>query len=639
MASYDLKAILGEKLKRLTDKTLKALVDCMCTVGASLCSLDKRVSAIESVELPEGGYKPMQEPVASPSASGTAIQFIESVSQDATGRMTATKKTIRTGSGSQTGVLKLLDSTDSTSGVDGGIAATPAAVKAVYDFASGKVDKTAVSGLADWDTLTDTGIYEIAPQASGVNNSPESGNMTLIVMKAGSFITQTAVGKEVYKRCYTSGSWTAWQRCNEFVTTYNSSTPSFAATKTAYASGADIVCIENESGQGGTFDHVARLQEVVYESGNISKFVFEISRCLNASNIGEIVKYEYASSGWTKSVSKVVESEYVRQQHENEINFKNVPATPSSGGSNISRVWFNYRNGDTDASDSGKLITEYRFGNRNGSTSGVKLVADEFSGLAASATNYRFAGQDYPIGEAIGGKQNALTFTDVYNSTNNRVVVESTLKSRMGSYMLLLNNQPDEENPVIGWGMFTDVGEEIASGVLSSSGDMQGQQFLDQIVYKAMGHDDFNTLPSRSPVLDIINVGKFSNMATDYFTMHPARGWMSQNVRREWPQRVRIRLTLNNIRNGSSGNVQIQAGGRVNSEAYFNHGNIWVDGVLTETPKSGDPREWDDGRLNIASLGSVPANGSRTWEIMYWKTSNPGAVINYNEYVVVTTIK
>jgi hypothetical protein len=36
MASYDLKAILGEKLKRLTDKTLKALVDCMCTVGEAL---------------------------------------------------------------------------------------------------------------------------------------------------------------------------------------------------------------------------------------------------------------------------------------------------------------------------------------------------------------------------------------------------------------------------------------------------------------------------------------------------------------------------------------------------------------------------------------------------------------------------
>ena len=117
MASYDLKAILGEKLKRLTEKTLKALVDCMCTVGASLCSLDKRVSALESVELPEGGYKPMQEPVASPSASGTAIAFIDTFSQDTNGVVTATKKNVRTATASQTGVTKVYTSTgDSTDG-------------------------------------------------------------------------------------------------------------------------------------------------------------------------------------------------------------------------------------------------------------------------------------------------------------------------------------------------------------------------------------------------------------------------------------------------------------------------------------------------------------------------------------------
>ena len=141
MADYDMKAILGEKIKRLTDKTLKAIVDCMCTVGAALCSLDKRVSALESVELPEGGYKPMQEPMASPSASGTAIQFIDSMSQDATGRITATKKTVRTGNWAYAGVVILSDSTSSTSGVSDGVAATPTAVKAAYDLASGKQEK------------------------------------------------------------------------------------------------------------------------------------------------------------------------------------------------------------------------------------------------------------------------------------------------------------------------------------------------------------------------------------------------------------------------------------------------------------------------------------------------------------------
>ncbi len=157
MASYDLKAILGEKLRRLTDKTLKALVDCMCAVGASLCSLDKRVSALESVELPEGGYKPMQEPVASPSASGTAIQFIDSMSQDATGRMTATKKTVRTGSTSQTGVLQLTDSHSSTSTTT---AATPKNVKEAYDLANGKADPASVVDSAIYDSSSHTIIFK-----------------------------------------------------------------------------------------------------------------------------------------------------------------------------------------------------------------------------------------------------------------------------------------------------------------------------------------------------------------------------------------------------------------------------------------------------------------------------------------------
>lgn len=168
MASYDLKAILGEKLKRLTEKTLKALVDCMCTVGASLCSLDKRVSALESVELPEGGYKPMQEPLASPSASGTAIQFIESVSQDATGRMTATKKTVRTGSTSQTGMLQLTDSHSSTSTTT---AATPKNVKEAYDLANSKQSPaTTIAGYGITDAYTKTEVDTfLAAKAEQVN--------------------------------------------------------------------------------------------------------------------------------------------------------------------------------------------------------------------------------------------------------------------------------------------------------------------------------------------------------------------------------------------------------------------------------------------------------------------------------------
>jgi hypothetical protein len=157
MASYDVKAIFGEKLKRLTDKTLKAIVDCMCTLAASLCSLEKRISALESVEIPEGGYKPMQEPVASPTASGSAIQFIESVSQDATGRMTAAKKTVRSASTSQTGLVQLTDSHSSTST---STAATPKNVKEAYDLASGKADPASVVDSATYDSSSHTIIFK-----------------------------------------------------------------------------------------------------------------------------------------------------------------------------------------------------------------------------------------------------------------------------------------------------------------------------------------------------------------------------------------------------------------------------------------------------------------------------------------------
>ena len=255
MDSYDLKAILGEKLKRLIDKTLKALVDCMYTVGASLCSLDKRVSALESVELPEGGYKPMQEPVASPSASGTAIQFIDLMSQDATGRMTATKKTVRTGSTSQTGVLQLTDSHTSTSTTT---AATPKNVKEAYDLANGKYTKPSggipksdlasavqtslsladsavqdISGKLDfaeknfalsgsWNNQLDIAMLRIlnSPDA-GTSSSPEGGTMFALVgateQHANGFVTQLAFGddKLYYRTRHKPGTMREWSDWKE----------------------------------------------------------------------------------------------------------------------------------------------------------------------------------------------------------------------------------------------------------------------------------------------------------------------------------------------------------------------------------------------------------------------------------------
>lgn len=95
--------------------------------------------------LTDSGYKPddfktKQAAVPDPSASGTGIAFIDTVSQDANGNIAATKKTVRTASTSQTGVVQLLDSHTSSS-TD--MAATPKSVKEAYDLASGKAAKVA----------------------------------------------------------------------------------------------------------------------------------------------------------------------------------------------------------------------------------------------------------------------------------------------------------------------------------------------------------------------------------------------------------------------------------------------------------------------------------------------------------------
>ncbi len=525
------------------------------------------------------------------SSKGGAGKYISAISE-ADGKISATATTMDTA-----------PTSSSTNAVTSG------GVKTALD---GKVDIVSLTSVTDWNSITSVGVYSIS-QATGVLNSPESGLMTLIVMKSASFITQTAVGKDVYKRCYSSNSWTSWQRCNEFIVNYNSVTPSFANTVTAYATGANIVCLDTESGQGGTFDHIVRLQEVVYDSGSISKFVFAISRCLNSVNIGDIVKYEFSSSGWTKTASKVAKAsgaenadvaEYFKQQHDNEVNFKNIP---NSGTTSISRVWLNYRDGDTDAANPDKLITEYVFGNRNKTSTGVKLVADEFSGKANSAVNY------------ISG-----------NQTLN---IDESINSKMGAYMFVTESS---------WKMFGNDGTEIDNGNVGTGKDIYTICHLDQVIYKALGHDGNSSIATRRPVLDIINYGEFVGMTNDQFKIHPYRLWLEiggpSQIYAEVTPRTRIRLTLINT-GSSSQTITIQAGGRYGATSA-NYGWISVDGDVKETTLSGDPYQmWDIGSLNEKAIGTLPSKGSKTWEILYWKDPSTYMHIDYREYVLVNTIK
>ena len=77
----------------------------------------------------EGSYKLKQTAVSSPAASGNATAFIDTISQDANGRIAVTKKTIPTANTSTLGLTKLHTANDCTTYTSDDGGASPAAVK------------------------------------------------------------------------------------------------------------------------------------------------------------------------------------------------------------------------------------------------------------------------------------------------------------------------------------------------------------------------------------------------------------------------------------------------------------------------------------------------------------------------------
>lgn len=127
------------------------------------------------------GYKTVQTAVSDPTASGTTLTAIDTISQNANGEITATKKTIPDGTTSQKGVVTLTDSHTSTSITT---AATPKSVKEAYDLAAGKAAK--VSGATEGNfaaldangDLTDSGkkASDFKTVQSAVSDPTASGN-------------------------------------------------------------------------------------------------------------------------------------------------------------------------------------------------------------------------------------------------------------------------------------------------------------------------------------------------------------------------------------------------------------------------------------------------------------------------------
>ena len=103
---------------------------------------------------PDGSYKTVQTAVSDPTASGSGINYIATISQNANGEISVTKSTVRSASTSQTGVVQLSDAVNNTSTT---LAATANAVKTSYDLAAAAIPKsigTAAGDIIYWSAAS-----------------------------------------------------------------------------------------------------------------------------------------------------------------------------------------------------------------------------------------------------------------------------------------------------------------------------------------------------------------------------------------------------------------------------------------------------------------------------------------------------
>ena len=165
----------------------------VCQVSAGVYKFDLLSGIVDL-----SNYKTKQTAVVDPTASGNGLEFIDSISQDANGEITPTKKTVQDGTTSQKGVVQLEDSHTSTSTTT---AATPNSVKEAYDLADGKQDPITFDGTYDATTnpaatvsTVTTATANKADKVTGATSGnfaglDGNGNLTDSGSKAADFAT------------------------------------------------------------------------------------------------------------------------------------------------------------------------------------------------------------------------------------------------------------------------------------------------------------------------------------------------------------------------------------------------------------------------------------------------------------------
>lgn len=129
----------------------------------------------------EGNYKIKQTAVSDPTASGTTLTAIATISQNANGEITATKKTIQSATTSQSGVVQLAGSIGATVASENNKAASEKAVRDainLLDSAATSVDGTNVQVKVTETNGILTGVSVTTDNTENKNNKVSSFQAT-----------------------------------------------------------------------------------------------------------------------------------------------------------------------------------------------------------------------------------------------------------------------------------------------------------------------------------------------------------------------------------------------------------------------------------------------------------------------------
>ena len=280
MSAWDNKAVNGKDLQEKVLKPIAALIKaCSTTANADkvyeviATAFNDIVARVDGLEN-DGSVtkddlqkycKQRQAAKSSPSASSTAIAFIDTISQNENGDITATKKTVRSATTGQTGVVQLTNSTSSTSTTT---AATPASVKSAYDLANGKL-----SPSGDGKDVTST----VTTENNYTNPGSTATKVCVLFGKIWNFIGRlrtswqttpddTHFPSEKLVKDSLDG------KQDKFVAVVG--TTIFNAIKTAWDVNQDIVAMKAVS---NTETALFQLVKTEYNNGQVSKFVFQRS--------------------------------------------------------------------------------------------------------------------------------------------------------------------------------------------------------------------------------------------------------------------------------------------------------------------------------------------------------------------------